>query len=181
MTSEHQKLNITIAQGYIKRNFNFLLKKKLALKMYDKKMSQILRAMLILKSSNRLLTQIEIEHDLNSLGYESEEILSAVLAKYGLNERHSRDDRVEWSKDRMDRFRLEIEKERHELNDLFQINMNINQRFFEKKLRQEMCQQLFVSKDRFHKFDMKLKRLKKSLKQIQLKKEKFLHLKLNFK
>lgn len=119
--------------------------------------------MVILKSSNRFLTKVEIEHDLKSLGYENPSVLRRVLAKYGYSE-----DFV-WKKDRMDRFRNEIEKERKKLDDLFSINFELNREIYDKKYKEAISKRLFVIRERYFNFDFKIRRLKSLIKVLEKK------------
>lgn len=110
--------------------------------------------MVILRSSNRNLTKVEVDHDLNALGYETK-VLATVLNKYGYESKT-----IEWKKNQMDALRNHIEKERRDLNDLFLINVDLNRSLFTKKYQLEKSKQLFVNKERYFNLDLKIKKLR---------------------
>ncbi|CAF0719150.1 unnamed protein product [Brachionus calyciflorus] len=152
MKSESQRLNIVPDCYFIRRNFNLLVKMKL--KYYQHDMRVILEGMVMLKTANRILTKVEVDHDLNSLDYKPS-VLNQVLKKFGYK---SRD--IDWRKNQMDNLRVKIEKERRHLNDLFLINMKVNQQLFDKKYKMENSKHLFISKERYLNLDRKIHKLK---------------------
>ena len=124
--------------------------------------SNIFLAMVILKSPNRNLTKVEIEVEFKNLGYESH-VLNRVLEKHGYKENYA------WKKDDMDKFRDRIGKERRELDDIFAISIQENRKIIEKNLKKRMSRNLFVSRERFFHFEMKLRRLKSFVEQLEVK------------
>jgi hypothetical protein len=118
--------------------------------------------MVILKSPNRNLTKVEIEVEFKNLGYESH-VLNRVLEKHGYKENYA------WKKDDMDKFRDRVGKERRELDDIFAISIQENRKIIEKNLKKRMSRNLFVSRERFFHFEMKLRRLKSFVEQLEVK------------
>jgi hypothetical protein len=110
--------------------------------------------MVILRSTNRFLTKVEIDYDLSQLGYDSS-TLKSVLKKYGHSAKN-----LEWKKDVMDEFRSKLEAERQDLDDLFAIHLETSRIAYEQKLKLEMSKQLFVIKERYFNFEFKCSRLK---------------------
>ena len=155
MKSESQRLNVVPDCYFIRRNFNLLVRIKL--KYYQPEMREILEGMVVMKTANRLLTKVEVDHDLKSFDY-SPNVLNAVLNKYGYK---SKD--IEWKKNQMDAFRSKVEKERRHLNDLFEINMKINRQFFEQKYKLENSKNLFIGKERYLNLERKTIKLKRLL------------------
>lgn len=155
MKSESQRLNVVPDCYFIRRNFNLLVKIKL--KYYQPEMRAILEGMVMMKTANRFLTKVEVDHDLKTFEYSSN-ALNAVLKKYGYK---SQD--IEWKKNQMDSLRSKVEKERRHLNDLFLIHMKINRQFFEQKYKLENSKNLFISKERYLNLDRKIMKLKRLL------------------
>lgn len=119
--------------------------------------------MVQMNSSNRKLTDLEIDSDLKKLEYDKES-LEAMMLKYGINPSES-----EWKKNQMEYFRTEIARERQELDDLFVINMNLNENEFKKRMQLEMSKQIFVSKDKYFNLEQKIYRLRNAIKAVDLK------------
>lgn len=161
MKSESQRLNVVPDCYFIRRNFNLLVRIKL--KYYQPEMREILEGMVVMKTSNRLLTKVEVDHDLKSFNYSSD-VLDAVLKKYGFK---SKD--IEWKKNQMDSFRSKVEKERRHLNDLFLINIRINRQFFEQKYKLENSKNLFIGKERYLNLERKITKLKRLLEILKKK------------
>ena len=137
--------------------------------------------MVILKSSNRMLTKIEVENSLNSLGYDPE-VLESVLTKHGYHSTSfipSPSNEPKWKKNQMDQFREKVERERNKLKDLFEIYIPRNREIFDERFNLEMARHLFVSKERYYNFELKMVRLKKILNIVCLKAEKLSLLKLD--
>ena len=126
--------------------------------------------MVILKSSNRMLTKIEVETSLNSLGYDPE-VLESVLAKHGFSSSFLPTPTKEpkWKKNQMDQFREKIEKERSKLKDICGIYIPKNREIYEEKFNFEMANHLFVSKERYYNFELKIIRLKNIIQCIDSK------------
>lgn len=119
--------------------------------------------MVILRSSNRLLSKVEIEYDLNGLGYDPK-VLSVVLDKYGFTSKE-----IKWKKNQMDKFRAQLEKERRDLNDLFLINLEVNRKIFDEKYESEKSKLLFINKERYFNINFKIRRLKNLIKIVKEK------------
>lgn len=124
--------------------------------------------MVILKSTNRLLTSVEVEYDLNSLDYDPD-VLKEVLKKYGLSAPN-----YKWKKNTMDAFRADIEKERAQLADLFSVHLQANRELFESKCRHELARHLFVIRERYVNFDFKIRRLNSLLSILSTKTHRFI-------
>lgn len=118
--------------------------------------------MVILKSPNRNLTKVEIEYEFKNLGYERH-VLKSMLEKYGYTEDYA------WKKDDMDKFLDRVAQERKQLDDIFAICIDDNRQILEKKLKKRMSNNLFVSRERFFHFEMKLRRLKSFVEQLETK------------
>ena len=125
--------------------------------------------MVTIRSSNRLLTKIEVDSDLNGLGYESD-VLKSVLEKYGYTSSTTgSSEHLKWKKNQMDEFREKIARERKDLDDLFEIYVTRNRKIFETKFQLEMSTQLYVSKERYYSLQLKVDRLRKIVYLIQTK------------
>ena len=123
----------------------------------------ILEAMVQKSSSNRILNDLEIDSDLKKFEYDSE-TLKAMMTKYGLGAVL-----IDWKKTQMDYFRTEITKERQELDDLFVINMKLNENEFEKRKELEISKQIFVRKEKYFNLEQKIYRLKNVVKTSNLR------------
>ena len=127
--------------------------------------------MVILKSSNRMLTKIEVETSLNSLGYDPD-VLRSVLEKHGFSSSSflpSLTNEPKWKKNQMDQFRERIDKERGKLKDIFSIYVPKNREIYEEKFNFELANHLFVSKERYYNFELKIVRLKNIIQCIDSK------------
>jgi hypothetical protein len=130
--------------------------------------------MVILKSSNRMLTKIEVETSLNSLGYDPV-VLESVLKKYGYSSSFlpTSNKDTKWKKNQMDQFREKIEKERNRLKDICGIYIPRNREIYEERFNFEMANHLFVTKERYYNFELKIIRLKNIIQCIDAKAVKF--------
>jgi hypothetical protein len=162
MTNSEEQLQVNshILSGYVKRNVHLLFelnykwawssgktKKSFMLPFKSNRTAagsndlvfmQLLEAMITMKStSDRVLSSVEIEHELNAIVNEkeyddddelskeswyasSDRITSSMLAKYGY------DSGYQWKKSDMDAFRFECGKERSELDDLIKVGIYLN-------------------------------------------------------
>ncbi len=121
--------------------------------------------MVMLNSSNRILTKLEIDSDLGKLEYDNES-LESMLTKYGLEMTHAE---LNWKKNQMDHFRNEIAKERQELDDLFAISLKLNQAEFKKREELELSKQIFVHREKYFNLEQKIFRLRNVVKIVDIK------------
>lgn len=161
LNDESQKYHITPDNENVQRNFNLII--RLKLDNYAPDVRIILEAMVQKSSSNRILNDLEIDSDLKKFEYDSE-TLKAMMTKYGLGAVL-----IDWKKTQMDYFRTEITKERQELDDLFVINMKLNENEFEKRKELEISKQIFVRKEKYFNLEQKIYRLKNVVKIVDLK------------
>ena len=123
--------------------------------------------MVVQTSSNRILTKVEVESELEKLDYEPE-VLISFGKKYNIE---LKDDRMKWKKNQMDKFKTKIKNEHQELDDLFLINIKRNQELFKKKKELEISKRLFVCKDRLYNLEYKILKLKNVFSTLNLKTE----------